>query len=290
MISVIIPTYNRRSFLAKAVDSVRRQTVRDWELIVVDDGSQDGSADWVDSLKDERIRCLRQPNRGVSAARNRALKEASRPWIALLDSDDRWRPDKLRRQMEYHARHPHTRVLQSEEIWIRNGRRVNPKKIHRKYDGWIYRRCLPLCVVSPSAVMVHCSVFEDVGLFREDFPVCEDYELWLRIACRYPIRLLEEPLTVKYGGHEDQLSRSRWGMDRFRLKALRERLASGDLSPQAALWTAREVVRKAEILAQGFDNNQKPQEADRYRQIARRTQSDFLGRWTGAKQGDERHA
>ncbi|HSR69670.1 MAG TPA: glycosyltransferase [Acidobacteriota bacterium] len=268
MVSVIIPTYNRRAFLTEAVASVRRQTYQDWELLVVDDGSEDGSADWADSLKDARIRCLRQANHGVSAARNAGLKQASRPWIAFLDSDDRWHPEKLRQQLDFLHRFPETRVLQSEEIWYRKGRRVNPRKIHRKYDGWIYQRCLPLCVISPSAVILHRQVLEKVGEFRQDFPVCEDYELWLRIACRYPVRLLEEPLTVKYGGHDDQLSRSMWGMDRFRLQAMRERLQSGQLTPQLERWTAREAARKADILAQGYDNNRKPGEAARYRRIA----------------------
>lgn len=279
MVSVIIPTYNRRAFLAEAVDSVRRQTYRDWELLVVDDGSQDESADWVDSLVDKRVRCLRQSNRGVSAARNAGLRQASRPWIAFLDSDDRWQPDKLGRQLEFLGRLPETRVLQSQEIWYRGGRRVNPKKIHRKYDGWIYRRCLPLCVVSPSAVILHRQVIETVGAFREDFPVCEDYELWLRIACRYPVRLLDEPLTVKYGGHQDQLSRSMWGMDRFRLRAMRERLESGQLTPQLQRWTAREAARKADILAQGYANNEKPQEASRYQRISQQLKERIEGAW-----------
>ena len=268
MVSVIIPTYNRREFLAQAVASVRAQTFQDWELIVVDDGSDDGSDEMLESLDDPRIRLIRQPRQGVSAARNRGIRASRHPWIALLDSDDQWQPSKLECQINALKTAPEYRLIHSDEIWIRRGRRVNPKKIHRKYGGWIYHRCLPLCVISPSSVLLQRSLLDEVGCFDEEYPVCEDYELWLRICCRYPVLFLDESLTIKYGGHSDQLSRSRWGLDRYRLQALLKTYRSGCLTPQQKAWTAIEIVRKAEILATGFGRRGKSEEAGHYRRIA----------------------
>lgn len=274
MVSVIIPTYNRLEYLARAIESVRAQTFADWELIVVDDGSDDGSAQMVEALGDPRIQLIRQPRQGVSAARNRGIQAARHPWIALLDSDDRWQPTKLERQVAVLQSEPEYRLIHSDEIWIRRGRRVNPKKIHRKYGGWIYHRCLPLCVISPSSVLIERRLLDKVGHFDEGYPVCEDYEMWLRICCRHPVRFVDEPLTVKYGGHSDQLSRSRWGLDRYRLRALLSIFRSGHLTPQQETWTAQEIVRKAEILATGFGKRGKTEEARRHEQI----REDFASR------------
>ena len=152
-------------------------------------------------------------------------------------------------------------VIYTNEIWIRRGVRVNQKKIHQKYGGWIYERCLPLCIISPSSVLLDRDVLAAEGLFDEGLPVCEDYELWLRIAARYPVRFLDEPLIVKTGGHPDQLSHQFWGMDRFRIQALIKTYRSGGLRYQQKVRTAGEIVRKAEILAKGFENRQKAEEA-----------------------------
>lgn len=269
MVSVVIPTFNRRGFLAEAVRSVIRQTLTEWELIVVDDGSRDGSDEVVAGFNESRIRLLRQDNAGVSAARNAGIQASRFDWIAFLDSDDSWKPSKLEAQVRALENEPHYRVCHTNEIWIRNGIRVNPKKIHRKHGGWIYHRCLPLCLVSPSSIMVHRQVLERIGTFDEGFPVCEDYELWLRMTGRYPLLFLEAPLVVKTGGHADQLSRSRWGLDRYRVRALIKTYRNAPLTHQLRHWTAREIARKASILARGFENRGKPREAGRFTRLAR---------------------
>lgn len=261
MISIVIPTFNRRSFLESAVSSVLNQTFQDWELIVVDDGSIDGTRHLTASWADSRIRTLHCSHRGVSAARNTGIRQARGPWIALLDSDDKWLPLKLQRQIEALEEEPELRIVHSDEIWIRRGRRVNQKKIHQKHGGWIYRHCLPRCAISPSSILLHRNVLADTGLFDETFPVCEDYELWLRMTARFPVLYLDEKLVVKEGGHPDQLSRSRWGLDRFRLLALMQSLFSGRLTLQQKTWTCGEIVKKARILETGFRNNGRIQPA-----------------------------
>jgi glycosyltransferase involved in cell wall biosynthesis len=224
LISVVIPTHNRRGLLARALDSVLSQTAKADEILVVDDGSSDGTERFVAETY-PRVRLLRQENLGVSAARNAGIRAARGELIAFLDSDDEWLPRKLERQLEAMKASPDRPLCHTDEIWIRRGRRVNPMKKHRKFGGWIFERSLPLCVISPSSVVVERRLLDDVGLFDESLPACEDYDLWLRICCRSPVLFIDEPLIVKHGGHQDQLSRRHWGMDRFRIQALQKILA-----------------------------------------------------------------
>ena len=267
MVSVVIPVYNRKEQLLRAVGSVIEQTFPEWELIVVDDGSTDGTRELMRGLEGGRIRCLFQPRLGVSSARNLGVSAARFPWISFLDSDDYWLPMKLEAQLQALEEKPQYEIVHSDEIWIRRGRWVNPKKIHRKYGGWIYRHCLPRCIVSPSSVLLHRRVLEDRGGFDESFPVCEDYELWLRLFSQRPICLVPKALTVKTGGHSDQLSHSRWGMDRYRVKALLKTFESESLTPLQKLWTAEEIVTKAAVLAQGAVKRRNVKRASVYQDI-----------------------
>jgi glycosyltransferase involved in cell wall biosynthesis len=248
-VSVIIPTYNRRDLVREAIASVLAQTYRDFELIVVDDGSDDGTAGVVQEFAG--VRYVYQSNRGVSAARNRGVALSNGELLAFLDSDDLWQPHKLESQVRFFVAHPAARICQTEEIWVRHGVRVNPHHKHRKTGGDIFARSLELCLVSPSAVMLRCELFESLGGFDESLPACEDYDLWLRIAATEPIHLLETPLVLKRGGHADQLSRRFWGMDRFRVVALCKLLDSGVLSEEQRRLTRETLRAKCLILAQG---------------------------------------
>ena len=162
-ISVIIPTFNRKSVLSRAVRSVLNQHVDpkidSFELIIADDGSTDGTKD--DIVREfPRIRYLRwETQKGPSFARNRAAEIAQGQWLAFLDSDDEWKQNKLQEQLTFFKNHPDYRICQTEEIWIRNGVRVNPMKKHQKYGGFIFEQCLPLCIISPSAVMLKKKTF-----------------------------------------------------------------------------------------------------------------------------------
>ena len=249
-ISVIIPTHNRAHLLPRALDSVLNQTKRAEEIVIVDDGSTDDTSDLIQSNYPEVI-TLHQSNRGVSAARNRGIREASGEWLAFLDSDDEWLAHKLERQMAALGEHPETKVCHTDEIWIRCGRRVNPMKKHAKHGGWIFRKCLALCCISPSSVLIHRSVFSDVGQFDESLPACEDYDLWLRVTARYPVLYLPEKLLVKYGGHEDQLSKRHWGMDRFRIQALKKIIESDTLNEDDRRAAEAMLAEKDRIYTEG---------------------------------------
>ncbi len=241
-VSVIVPTYNRAGLLARALHSIYRQTHLPDEVIVVDCNSNDDTSAML-ARDFPEIVLIVHPEQNVSAARNAGIAAAKGAWLAFLDSDDEWLPGKLAEQIAMIARSPDSRICHTDEIWIRNGRRVNPMRKHAKYGGWIFQRCLPLCLISPSSVMIHRSVFEDIGGFDASLPVCEDYDLWLRITSRYEVLFIDRPLIVKYGGHADQLSRRYWGMDRFRIQALEKIVASGSLKP-ADLAAARNTLRE----------------------------------------------
>lgn len=249
-ISVIIPTHNRAHTLPRALDSVLTQTHSADEIIVVDDGSDDDSAALLQQHYPQ-VKLIQQTNQGVSAARNRGIEQAQSQWIALLDSDDAWLPHKLERQLAALAAAPEYRLVHSDEIWIRDGVRVNAMNKHRKQGGWIFQHCLPLCAISPSAAMIHRSVFDDIGLFDEELPACEDYDLWLRLTAREAVLYIDEPLITKYGGHADQLSARFWGMDRFRIRAL-EKILNSDALNNDDFEAARQIlVKKASIYLNG---------------------------------------
>jgi glycosyltransferase involved in cell wall biosynthesis len=265
-ISVIIPTFNRAHTLSRTVGSVLAQTRPADEILIVDDGSDDRTRELVKSDYPQ-CRYLFQTNQGVSSARNLGIQQAQGEWIALLDSDDAWLPDKLQRQMAALQAAPGIRLCHTEEIWIRNGARVNAMKKHRKRGGRIFRHCLPLCVISPSSALLHRSLLQEVGLFDTDLPACEDYDLWLRICAREPVLFLDRPLLVKYGGHADQLSRKHWGMDRFRIQALEKIIGSGRLDDEDRNAAIEMLLEKSEILALGAEKRGKLSRADFYRQL-----------------------
>ena len=218
-ISVVIPTFNRRQTIGRSIDSVLNQTLFPSEIIVVDDGSTDGTSDYIQSNFPSII-LLQQPNKGVSSARNMGIRSSNSDWVALLDSDDEWFPKKLEKQVMTLSQNLDIKFCHTEEIWIRNGVRVNQMKKHQKYGGHIFNKCLDICRISPSSVLFHRSILDDVGYFDKDQKVCEDYDLWLRITAKYPVLYIDESLIKKYGGHEDQLSKVKDGIESHRIKVL----------------------------------------------------------------------
>lgn len=261
-VSVIIPTYNRAGSLGTAIDSVLAQDYGNTEILVIDDGSTDYTPAMLNEYKD-RIRVLTQVNKGVSAARNRGIRESTGGFIALLDSDDRWEPGKLSCQMEFFNTHPTAMICQTEEIWIRKGKRVNPGVKHRKMSGMIFEPCLDLCLVSPSAVMMRRQLFDQKGLFNESFPVCEDYDLWLRISVDTPIYLIDKPLTVKTGGHWDQLSASH-SQDRYRIQSILDLMESKVLSRGQQEAAQKVLGKKCRVYGQGCIKRGRTEEGNFY--------------------------
>jgi glycosyltransferase involved in cell wall biosynthesis len=273
-VSVIIPTFNRRKFVREAVASVRAQRLGAGEIVVVDDGSTDGTAETLTRTFGNGIRLVRTPNRGVAAARNAGVADSCGDLIAFLDSDDLWLPDKLSTQAAFLREYPETEICQTGETWIRNGVRVNPCAHHRKPNGDVFVPSLQRCLVSPSAVLLRRSLFERVGGFDESLPACEDYDLWLRIAVDTPVWCVSTPLVVKRGGHADQLSRRFWGMDRFRVASLLRLLASDRLRALQRAAVVAVLEEKCTVLAHGAARRGRLDEAERYRTLARMYHTD----------------
>jgi GT2 family glycosyltransferase len=263
-VSVIIPTFNRAHKIARAVASVLYQTFTDYEILVVDDGSEDATSAVLAPFRSHVTCIIHCKNFGVSAARNTGIRESSSPLIAFLDSDDYWLPDKLAAQISFLSEHPAAVACQTEERWIRRVVRVNPMKKHFKPSGDIFEPSLKLCVVSPSAAVVKRSLLEEVGVFDEGFPVCEDYDLWLRISWKYPIWLVPEPLAIKEGGAPDQLSRSVEGMDRYRIKAIARLIDSGCLSERQTEAALKELRFKCRVYGNGCLRRGKKEEGEYY--------------------------
>ena len=249
-ISVVIPTLDRRSTLPRALDSVLSQTKPPDEVIVVDNGSTD---DTITMLKADypTVLRLREAKPGVSAARNKGIFSAKGAWIALLDSDDAWLPSKLEKQLRALRKSQGHRLIHTDELWYRHGKRVNQMKKHEKRGGKIFEYCLKSCCISPSSVLIDKSLFEEVGQFDENLPACEDYDMWLRVSAQEPVLYVDEPLTIKHGGHEDQLSLKYWGMDRFRIKSLEKILLEKRLSQEQETAAQEMLISRLKILING---------------------------------------
>lgn len=265
-ISVIIPTFNRVDLLSRAIDSVMSQTLPANEIIVVDDGSSENMERLL-SEKYPTVVYVRQENKGVSSARNQGVRKSGNEWLAFLDDDDEWLPHKLEKQVQLLQSHPDAVLCHTEERWIRQGVRVNQMNKHRKSGGWIYQKCLPLCAISPSSVLLRKSIFEEVGFFREDLPACEDYDMWLKICSRYPVLFVEQACLNKYGGHQDQLSTKHWGMDRFRIDALSSMLSSNNLSDEDDRATRNMLQKKIRVYIKGAQKRNKKNDIQIYEKI-----------------------
>ena len=249
-ISVVIPTYNRIELLKRSIDSVINQTIKPSEIIIVDDGSNDGTEAMVKNKYDS-LKLITQKNKGASAARNSGIKASSGEWICFLDSDDEWKNDKLEKQITAATNNSDYKFFHSNEIWIKNGKRINQKKKHKKYGGDIFKKCLDMCRISPSSVLIEKNIFEEIGFFNENLVVCEDYELWLRICDKYEVFFIDEPLIFKYGGHQGQLSYSIDSIEYHRIKALEYLLSTG-LSKENRDYTIQMLINKISIYLNGL--------------------------------------
>jgi glycosyltransferase involved in cell wall biosynthesis len=268
-ISIIIPSYNRENLLLKAIDSLVVQTYRHFEIIIVDDGSTDNTCTAIQKYHDDRIRYVYQENRGPAAARNRGIKEARYSHIAFLDSDDWFVPEKLETQLVRMKEEPHYLISHTDEIWYRRGKLLNQKKRHHKPGGYIFARCLELCTVSMSTVMVRRELFDTIGLFDESLPCCEDYDFWLRASIEHPFLKIDESLTLKDGGRPDEISvQYSVGMDKYRITSICNLLEKESLSPEQIALAKKELAYKCTVYGNGCIKHGRPEEGQYYLDMA----------------------
>jgi glycosyltransferase involved in cell wall biosynthesis len=281
-VSVIVVTHNRRAMVREAVASVLSQRDARFELIVVDDGSTDGTGDDLEALAAKQRNAARRPsiqivraaqNCGVAAARNAGVARATAPLVAFLDSDDWWAPTKLRRQLDFMVSHPECVIAQTEEIWIRKGVRVNPGLRHRKRAGDIFIASTRTCLLSPSAVIIRLAQLRKIGGFDEDFAAAEDYDLWMRMLAHHEAGLIDEPLVTRRAGHPGQLSATVPAMDRFRILALLKLLAGHNLSANRRAAVCDVLAEKCRIVVHGLARRGHQAAAERLSALAERSEN-----------------
>ncbi len=269
-VSVIIPTFNRAEYLERAVQSVFCQNECDVEIIIIDDGSTDDTQKIVEKLNRKYpVIYIHTENSGPAAARNRGVELASSDTLAFLDSDDHWHKDKLLKQLAMMKKNPCYNICHTGEKWLRRGEHLNQKNIHKPRHGYIFDHCLQLCAVGMSTVMIKRKLFEDVGGFDISLPCCEDYDLWLRISKDNHFLLVPEPLTIKEGGRDDQVSfQYRIGMDKFRIFALQKLLTQEQLTHEQFEITKKELQKKSRIYGTGCIKHGRGEEGQYYLGLA----------------------
>lgn len=252
--SVILPVYQRQDLVSRAIDSVINQSDKDFELIIVDDGS-------VPPLRlpnlvavKPQVKLLRiDKNCGVSQARNLGLNFSQGQHVCFIDSDDEWLSHKLSSHRKFIQNNPDIFWHQGEERWVRNGRRVQAQKKHLKVAGEIFNHSLHRCLISPSCVCIARELLSKEGEapFDQRLKACEDYDLWLRLLLHAPIGLIAEDLMIRYAGHEDQLSSTVRLQDRYRCLSLKKLLKSGKLSRDQKEAAKGVYLEKRAILING---------------------------------------
>lgn len=270
-VSVIIPTFNRVTYLERALLSVQKQSASCSEIIIVDDGSTDSTKNYVlkKTARDSRIKYFFQENKGPAAARNLGILKSKYNYIAFLDSDDHWHKKKLDIQYNNLFQNKEYLISHTFEKWFRRGKHLNQKKIHIPRNGNVFDHCLQLCAVGVSTVMAKKELFDSIGYFDETMRCCEDYDFWLRVSCKEPFLLISERLTIKEGGRDDQVSyQYRVGMDRLRIEALLKLIHSDDLSSLQKRLVTEELVKKAQIYGNGCVKHSNLEEGNYYLNLA----------------------
>ena len=263
-VDIIIPAYGRAGLLAEAIASVQAQTFTDWTLWIVDDASAEAIV--LPTGRDSRIEVRRLPaNRGPAFTRNYGASLGLAPYIAFLDSDDLWHPEKLEHAMAAFALDTNLLWWHSNELWLRHGQPAKQKTIHRKQGGQFFERALERCLISPSAVVLQRNFFTTISGFAPAFRLCEDYELWLRLLLRAPIGYSDEPLTIKRAGDWPQLSSAR-EIDRYRVLAMHRvwRLSRHEMPEHWRTALLDECVRKCTLLVGGAAKHQNERGLRRY--------------------------
>lgn len=225
-ISVVIPTYNAINYLPEAVGSVLRQSFTDFELIIVDDGSTDNTAQWVSQLQDDRINLICQAHQGKSVARNAGVEAAKADYIAFLDADDIWETAKLEQQFNYLQTHPNIGVVYAwtaiaDEDGIPTGHLVASTLEGDVWEELIQKNILA-CGSTP---MVRASCFKTVGLFNRNLPYAQDWDMWLRLAAKYHFGVIPIP-CVRYRCHAGNSSKDWRKMKIFSSQVLEQALAN----------------------------------------------------------------
>ncbi len=266
LVDVIIPAYERPHLLREAIDSVLAQTLTSLRLIIVDDASPLPLAEQM-HLKDNRVKFLRLArNTGPGGARNAGVADGHAPFVAFLDSDDLWVSSKLKKQIAQFTGDPSLQWVHANEEWQRHGKTVLQRSEHRKQGGVFLERAFARCLIANSAVMFRRSFYEKHSGFNAHFPVCSDFELWLRMLADTPVGFMDEALVIKRAGDWQQVS-STPETDRYRVLALHRFYRQHKNIPRfekLASTLFDEAIYKCQILLKGAVKYGRPDRARKY--------------------------
>lgn len=248
--------------LLDAVHSVLEQSSKADEIIVVDDGSTDDTYKMfpMDGVKYCRIKHSGFPGK----VRNIGASLATSDYLAFLDSDDTWFPEKLSKQRGFFSTHPHCRILHTKERWLMNGKFVSQKKRKHKTSGYIFKESLQGCIMGPSTIVMDKKLYWEFNGFSENIEVGEDYDLWLRLCNSVAVDYIDEELITKIAGHGDQLSFKYGYIEPFKVDVLEEIIKSGLLSKSNQLLAIESLKVKYDIIINGCIKRRKNDAADMY--------------------------
>lgn len=253
-ITAIIPTYKRPQQSLRALESVLCQTYPCKEVLFIDDASGDETVStlthYINKNNLDHVKIIEHSaNSGVSAARNTGIRNANCNWLAFLDSDDEWLPEKLNMQKKS-LEQSGLLFSHTDEFWKRNNKEVKKKSKHKKHGGFVFADCIKMCFIGPSTSLMHKILFNKIGLFDENMRLCEDYDLWLRLSSQFEIGYVDQKLIIKHGGHADQLSLSK-SLDFYRLYALSKHFKSSILTKGQQDLVNKAFFDKAKIFKAG---------------------------------------
>ncbi|AKG21004.1 glycosyltransferase family 2 protein [Calothrix sp. 336/3] len=205
-VSVVIPAYNAMAHLPETLESILRQTFTDFEVLIINDGSSDQIIPWTKKITDSRVKLISQANQGVSVARNTGINYAQGDYVAFIDADDLWEATKLEQQVQYMETHPEVGLCHTWLFLINEQSQPTGRVLGTEITGNIWQQLLEKNVIACSSTFVRRNCFRDVGSFDRNLRVAEDWDMWLRIAAKYPIGVIKEPL-VSYRLHPQNKSK-----------------------------------------------------------------------------------
>jgi glycosyltransferase involved in cell wall biosynthesis len=213
-VSVIIHTYNNEKFIGETIESVLNQTYKDYEIIVVDDGSVDGTRDALLPYM-QKIRYHYKENGGIASAKNAGIRLSKAEFIAFLDHDDLWVRDKLKLQMECFNKNPHAGLVYSKYTSFRDDKELRTKP-EKGYSGWIFKELLSKSFIQTSTVIVKRECLDTVGPYDETFVLGDEYDMFLRISKRFQCGFIDKGLT-RYRVHDTNASKNDFLFDKENL-------------------------------------------------------------------------
>ena len=265
-VSVIIHTYNNEKFIAETVESVLNQTYKDYEIIVVDDGSVDGTRDALMPYM-QKIRYHYKENGGIASAKNAGIGLSQAEFVAFLDHDDLWVPDKLQLQMEHFNENPQIGLVYAKYTSFRDGKELRTKP-EKGYSGWIFKELLSKSFIQTSTVVVKRECLDAVGPYDETFSLGDEYDMFLRIAQKFQCGFVDKGLT-RYRVHDTNASNNDFLFDNENLGVYKKIYNNfTDLDGVEKKILRKRIARYSMKVAEGLYSQGKLEESKEYQKEA----------------------